>query len=1113
MKKSQTTWAGIVFILGLILILHAQETALQFQPAQVDSIVQLTAESQGLELVSPAALPRSGTYWLVQAGSGSMAPLPGPPQNANLPVYQIADGQFLVDATGGQVSLSSKVAGSTVASALEKQADAVVNLISRIQEAQFNREFAMVFGFEEELDFSPSFSAMLMVADPDALWLEITNVAGGLVDLNLHNGTNQVYALWVTTNLLTTWQVERELWPTNSEMMPFTLPTLNRQQLFVRAEDWTGVDSNSDGIPDWWAWKYFGDFNQAATNDYDGDGVNNGDEYANGSDPNEINFTVRLGNQNFNTTNAAGSFLVLGGVPSYSTVLVNREDFTNAVWSIYDGTAHLNLGSTDGVYQVWLGLKGRTEDSQPTWIGTAVTLTRTLPQLFIASPTNNVVGQPYLQLQGHSSLPLASVRYDVSNAVAFVTNQLGSITGHTLDTNLLAYTADYFQGYDIQLTNGLNLITVHATDPAGNVTTTNFAVTLDYAAATNPVIQLTWPQNGLQLCGSSFTLRGWTEDASAKISAQITDASGNTNTLVGLVERTGVVWVENLPLSSGTNFVTLRVTNAAGLSSATNITVVKNSMTLALTSIAGNLWLPTVSVSGSISEPTYCVWVNGVQGTNNGDGTWSADNVPVSPSGVASFDMRASSSDGDPDASTNVAKDSEVILESAIWESYSLANVDTGFGGAWETIHDKGNYTYTDGGSFTHHLEAHDTNAVMVYSATTVATLAPNLTITKEHSENSQGVNTNRYNMNSFTIARELGSLSFVGNLGQVKSMGKTSQVKLMLHTGGQATIGGEALVEVGVGDGTEELVKAPFGVGIEVTNLTVEGLGENLGPDGLAYGKAAVGSAVSIILNAKVPFHHFNNVAGAPRLKSWTIYPALTNPNRERTTIGVGEEVDLGGMPSRTKWSAGGGGLSGTNGSDVRFTAPSNAPPGGITVTVIATVKNASLAIPFNVVPPSGIDHAKIIGTNRFSLTIAGAGMTNVVWIAPTSVSFYRVWMEEVGAVSTNATGYFTNTNVWPANNLNHGKHGANNWFQLTSQNQWSDAASSGTCIPPWSTGNFTWPIPAAWQVGGSNSLRTNYITGWDQNFTIDASGTVTVQKFGNSITRTTNNLITTTP
>jgi hypothetical protein len=111
-------------------------------------------------------------------------------------------------------------------------------------------------------------------------------------------------------------------------------------------------------------------------------------------------------------------------------------------------------------------------------------------------------------------------------------------------------------------------------------------------------------------------------------------------------------------IAEGTNFITLWVTNGAGLGSETNFMVVKSDLTLELTGTDGDLWNATVNVSGVISEPTYSVWVNGVQGTNYGDGTWSANNVPVSAGGVASFDIR-----GSVLWSTNQAKQNEFKLE------------------------------------------------------------------------------------------------------------------------------------------------------------------------------------------------------------------------------------------------------------------------------------------------------------------------------------------------------------------------------------------------------------------------------------------------------------------
>jgi hypothetical protein len=54
-------------------------------------------------------------------------------------------------------------------------------------------------------------------------------------------------------------------------------------------------DSNGNGMPDWWEMKYFGNLNQPPLGDYDGDGVDNLDEYLEGTDPaNAHSFDPRL---------------------------------------------------------------------------------------------------------------------------------------------------------------------------------------------------------------------------------------------------------------------------------------------------------------------------------------------------------------------------------------------------------------------------------------------------------------------------------------------------------------------------------------------------------------------------------------------------------------------------------------------------------------------------------------------------------------------------------------------------------------------------------------------------------------------------------------------------
>jgi len=55
------------------------------------------------------------------------------------------------------------------------------------------------------------------------------------------------------------------------------------------------ADANGNGIPDWWELQYFHNLNQTALGDYDGDGVDNLDEYLEGTNPtNSLSFDPRL---------------------------------------------------------------------------------------------------------------------------------------------------------------------------------------------------------------------------------------------------------------------------------------------------------------------------------------------------------------------------------------------------------------------------------------------------------------------------------------------------------------------------------------------------------------------------------------------------------------------------------------------------------------------------------------------------------------------------------------------------------------------------------------------------------------------------------------------------
>lgn len=238
----------------------------------------------------------------------------------------------------------------------------------------------------------------------------------------------------------------------------------------------------------------------------------------------------------------------------------------------------------------------------------------------------------------------------------------------------------------------------------------------------------------------------------------------------------------------------------------------------------------------------------------------------------------------------------------------------------------------------------------------------------------------------------------------------------------------------------------------------------------------------------------------------------ATNPPNQARTTIGVGEKVNMSfnpPLPTNATWSVSAGSVSLTNGPSTLFTAPSNAVT---SVTVSAQVGQAKpYTMNFNVYAPTGIDHAVIIATNNiqgapnFTSGESGAEMVLNAYFAPTNVSFYRVSVMEVGENATNLTGYFSQ---FTPSQLYHSS--ANHWTPLNQANNYSDL-DSGTFSPPWSPGgSFTWNIPANWQVTGSGQTNS-MANGWNQVFSIDSSGTVTIQKWGRSVTRTTNNVITT--
>jgi hypothetical protein len=233
---------------------------------------------------------------------------------------------------------------------------------------------------------------------------------------------------------------------------------------------------------------------------------------------------------------------------------------------------------------------------------------------------------------------------------------------------------------------------------------------------------------------------------------------------------------------------------------------------------------------------------------------------------------------------------------------------------------------------------------------------------------------------------------------------------------------------------------------------------------------------------------------------------------NTERTDLGVGEEVGLKFDPVLflndfwvNIWSTTAGSVFPTNGNGTTFTAPSNAAD----PTVTATLGGEQCDRTFAVYAPTGVAHADITATVPYFQGHSGAGMQLAVYLGPTNVSFYRVQCMEVGQDASSVTNYYVsymNSPAWP-DNLSHRTHGADVWILVGCDNSWQggDTAAWGDDPSPWYPGGgFTWVIPGKWTIPGTST--TNDITLSDQTFSLSADGTMTVQKFGHTVTRKTN-------
>jgi hypothetical protein len=638
---------------------------------------------------------------------------------------------------------------------------------------------------------------------------------------------------------------------------------------------------------------------------------------------------------------------------------------------------------------------------------------------------------------------------------------------------------------------------------------------------------------------------------------------GNSSTAAGIVERDGLLWVENLPLGTGANTLTLTMHDAAGNTSASTITVNKSTVNLTIDPIGDPTQL-TTTITGTINVNDHTVWVNGVIATLTADGmggwNWQADDVNMGTGGTAVVQATAipnsdnggngsggggaggTGAPGNP-SSPNAPGAAQTPERDAFWyvQKYNLnyENYMTwtdvycyqcffaGDDREWSTVDWTSAYalgpgagssgTYQHGYHFDRWLQDGTKTTVCsetiltcpkdIYGPNGPARTGPT---TFTGCSVPSGTGTGRLWAFPFEVWDEHWKYPFIddhyGGLW-LQEYDRTARMTVKLKTGGKSGSSKENIFALSAAAYSHKRYNSYTGQWeIEaVPPTSIQVCGKTLYPEGYVYKKLADNDDVDITPVAPPKRYTFSVIATKYRMTPRVSCLAAGDPNPERTSLGVGEHDTISGMPAETQWSTSGGTLSppGPGPSSAKTLI---APGAAGTVTVTATVRDVSATIDFDVVEPDGVE-VTLRGLDSYGIPSVGAGMYLNVYLTPKTVSFYRVQIKEPPANATDKTGYFVN------NAPNHDEeHGANVWQLVNCGNfvtgpplNFFDHAQSANA-PLGASGSYTWPISPIWSIGGTGP--THPLNGWTPQVHTLLSGTMRVDKLGHHVIRAQNQI-----
>lgn len=234
------------------------------------------------------------------------------------------------------------------------------------------------------------------------------------------------------------------------------------------------------------------------------------------------------------------------------------------------------------------------------------------------------------------------------------------------------------------------------------------------------------------------------------------------------------------------------------------------------------------------------------------------------------------------------------------------------------------------------------------------------------------------------------------------------------------------------------------------------------------------------------------------PTIASATVKAAPSGAPGTRKRVGVGEAVAFTGSAGGTWASSAGTPAPGGATANFLWTAPATAQ----TVTITLTVGGQVATDTITVVAPKNIT-MRNVGSHASQVGAGGACMLTEVTFNPTDVCLGATQWLEVPGPATGTSGFFSkfSTSTLHHNpNLNYALINDLNVMEPGPHNGPNDHAAWHSTPGPYSDGAFTWVVPNHYIIDGEGSGAGRPLDDTQQDFTMNAAGTMTITKAGAS-------------